>query len=125
MSSFSLQANAKLKSAVSISALFESGKTIYSKPLRGLWKFSPDDKDEAIKTAFSVSKRSFKKASDRNLLKRRMREAYRLNKTAIKLPESQNTLHLIIIYNHKELLPYGKIEEGMLNLLKRLHEDIN
>jgi ribonuclease P protein component len=125
MLSFSLPSKIKLKSAARISALFEKGKAIHSKPLRGLWQIVPDEGEGPFKIAFSVSKRNFKRAIDRNLLKRRMREAFRLNNNLLHNSASETTIHLIIIYNSKKLLPFLKIQEGMINLLKRLEQELS
>lgn len=69
---------------------------------------------------FTVSKRNFKKAVDRNKIKRRMREAYRLNKT--QLSNSQK-LAIAYIYTPKEILPFVQIQEGMVKSFKRLEKN--
>lgn len=63
------------------------------------------------KVLISVSKRNFKKAVDRNLLKRRTREAYRINKGLIK---DKKVEHLALIYIGKEIEQYETIEKGVL-----------
>src|SRR5690606_7172183 len=71
----------KLKSEKFISQLFLEGKSVSAYPLRMVFlKTSFQDKAQ-VKAAVSVSKRNFKKAVDRNQIKRLLREAYRLQKT--------------------------------------------
>ena len=74
--------------------------------------------------AFAVPKRSFKKAPDRNLLKRRMREAYRLNKhrTLKKYTEKGKNVAFLMKYNPKEIRSFKEIERDMRRALRRLSE---
>jgi ribonuclease P protein component len=71
---------------------------------------------------FSVSKRNFKKATTRNLVKRRMREGYRLNQTML---HTNETLHLAMIYSAKEVHDFRFIEEKLILGLKRLSEKLS
>ncbi len=72
----------KLKSKKKIEQLFLEGSSVTAFPLR-LMYLQTSFKDGAnIKISVSVSKRNFKKAVDRNRIKRLMREAYRLNKNS-------------------------------------------
>ncbi len=66
---------------------------------------------------FTVSKRNFKRAVDRNKIKRRMREAFRLNKSQLSAPKK---LLIGYIYTPKEILPYSQIAEVMVKSFKRL-----
>jgi ribonuclease P protein component len=66
---------------------------------------------------FSVSKRNFKKAVDRNRIKRRMREAFRLNKNVI--PASKKLL-IAYIYSAKEILTFAQIQERLVKTFNRL-----
>ena len=71
----------KLKSEKLIEKLFSEGKSVAVYPLRLVYLKTNFDDPVKVKTGVSVSKRNFKKAVDRNRIKRLMREAYRLNKS--------------------------------------------
>jgi len=70
-----------------------------------------------------VSKRNFKKATDRNLIKRRVREAYRLNKTL--LAPADTSFQLALIYSAKEIRDFHFIEEKLNLGLKRLSQKLS
>ena len=72
----------KLKSKKLIEALFENGQSVSAFPLRLMYLPSTFKDGVVAKTGVSVSKRHFKKAVDRNRIKRLMREAYRLGKAS-------------------------------------------
>lgn len=71
----------KLKGQKLIEKLFSEGKSVAVYPLRMVYLKTHFDDPVKIKAGVSVSKRNFKKAVDRNRIKRLMREAYRLNKS--------------------------------------------
>lgn len=66
----------------------------------------------------SVSKRRFKRAVDRNLIKRRIKEAYRLNKVLV-----EQYMAIAFIYVGKEILPFSDLEKAMVKVLSRLTSD--
>jgi len=106
-----------------IKELFSEGSSFYIYPFKVYWKLQqPLDHHQFHQVLFSVPKRSFKKAVNRNLIKRRMREAYRLNKQM--LNDSKPKL-IAYIYTPKEILDYQHIHTKIIDSLGRLLEKEN
>lgn len=114
----------KLCSKTAIQEIFDAKNSVKKFPLLlhfGLCEL-PTDKNFQI--TFSVPKRSFKKAVDRNHIKRLMREVVRKNKPLIeeiKLLEGKK-LALFLIYSGKEMPDYNLLESKIVVLLNRLQE---
>ena len=72
--------------------------------------------------AFTVSKRNFKRAVKRNLLKRRMREAYRLNKPGFYDELAAKELHIAVmfVFIGKGLVEFPAIEKAMISAFKKV-----
>ena len=78
--------------------------------------------DHLLQTAFSVSSRNFKKATDRNRIKRVMRESYRLQKNTLSeaLAAGQKKIIVFIIYTGREMPEYNMVFEKTGIIIKRL-----
>ncbi|MEO6669194.1 MAG: ribonuclease P protein component [Ferruginibacter sp.] len=110
----------KLKSRKTIELLFSRGNSFSNFPFKVIWL--PENNEAVLQAAVGVSSKSFKKATDRNRIKRLMREAYRLQKKILQdhLSEKQNKLSVFILYVGKELPEYGIVFEKIGIILKRL-----
>ncbi|MEJ2005280.1 MAG: ribonuclease P protein component [Cyclobacteriaceae bacterium] len=102
-----------------IQELFDKGSSFYLYPFR--CRFLPDPLADNHRILISVSRRSFKHAATRNLIKRRIREAYRRNKADIALLPKQRIAY---IYTAREVLGYSAIEKGMRSTFRKLQERI-
>tara|TARA_B110001469_G_C9505342_1_gene252135 strand:+ start:254 stop:652 length:399 start_codon:yes stop_codon:yes gene_type:complete len=116
--------NEKLKSKKDIEYLFKKGKSINAFPIRVIYVKKNDPTGIAINAGVTVSKKNIKLAVNRNLIKRRIREAYRLSNSKLKgyLKENDLELNLMFIYSSKEILPYSQIDDKIKVLLTRLAE---
>ncbi len=113
----------RLKSKKSTDLLFAKGRGISANPIR-LIHYLDDTERLLPQVLFSVSKRNFKKAVDRNRIKRQMREIYRLNRSKHFLPEGNNSFLLAFIYNAKEKIPYIVLEKKLNLTLERLQNSV-
>jgi ribonuclease P protein component len=115
----------KLKSSLEIEALYRENQFIISYPLKCYYSFSIITEDKSnLRVAFAVPKKTFKHAVDRNTLKRRMRETYRLNYKKIFetfMHQKEKQLKLFFIYIGKEMGDYGCIAKNMQSVLRKIN----
>jgi ribonuclease P protein component len=114
----------RLSGKVFIDDLYNKGKTLQSFPFKINILEVPPNKIP-VKIIISVPKRLFKKAVDRNRIKRLMREAYRKNK--IILYEHLNTKHcfLMFIYTSKTIETYQDMEKYMITAIQKIGKKIH
>ncbi|NJM25188.1 MAG: ribonuclease P protein component [Bacteroidia bacterium] len=103
-----------------IQELFEKGSSFYSYPFKVLHIPLPDQATPAHQMLVSVSSRNIKKAVTRNLIKRRVREAYRLQQHALVPPQK---IGFALIYTPKEPLEFEEIKKKVEKVLRRLTAD--
>lgn len=116
-----LHKDKRLKSRKSIENLFANGKSLKKYPLRLVYTPIESGANE-IKMGVSVPKKKFKRAVHRNLLKRRIREAFRTNQNRL---DPQLSFHFMVIYTSPEILSFQEIEKSMLTLIDLLNSASN
>ena len=123
---FELPKNQKICNEKLIERLFESGQSISEKPFRIIYNFDNNNEDVFLKALIVVPKKRVRLASDRNVIKRRVKEAYRLQKSELEkyLKSNNQQLNLAIIYQKHEILDYKLIEEKIKLILDRLKEEL-
>ncbi len=119
---FGLSKLERLKSRKQIDALFKGGKSFAQFPIRVSYQFWPSAEKSGLQIGVTASKRHFKKAMDRNRIKRLLRETYRLQKedVLLQLKTSQKRGIVFFIYTDKTILSFITIKEAMAKCLKRL-----
>jgi ribonuclease P protein component len=116
MGKFTFKKEERLSKEKIIQELFEKGSSFYLYPFKVFFKENPDPTVQVHQIMISVSKKNFKSAVERNLIKRRIREAYRLNKNLL---ADKNKLCIAYIYSVKEILPSAQIHERLVKTFKR------
>jgi ribonuclease P protein component len=113
----------RLKSNLSVQDLIRNGQTLSSFPLKLYWNKEDDPSQKyPVKMAVSVPKKKIRRAVDRNLLKRRIRESYRQNKCDLYdlLNQSDLKLLIVIMFIADDLTSYERIDSGLKNLFLKL-----
>jgi ribonuclease P protein component len=117
-----LPKNERLHAEKSIKELFHEGSSFFLFPFKVQFFVKKDVPLGTQKVLFSVSKRKFKKAVDRNFVKRRIKEAYRLNKHLITLPNIE--LNIGFIYVAGNLMEFSEIQPKIILCLKKLQAEL-
>ncbi|MCB0521605.1 MAG: ribonuclease P protein component [Lewinellaceae bacterium] len=120
MTKFKFNKAERLKSEKTIGRMFKEGHSFGVYPLRLVWlKVEEPRSDSPVQFTVSVGKKNFKSAVARNRIKRKVREAWRLDKSRLykKLEGADGQLAFMVLYTAKEDLPYQDIEKAMKTVI--------
>lgn len=114
----------RLKSRKQIEALFSGGQRFTIAPFHVYYRVHNDAEPHTLQAGVSASKKNFKKAVDRNRMKRIMREAYRLQNHDLKekIKSNPKSLDLFIIYTGKTIPAYSEVFDKLKPVLQKLGE---
>ncbi|XLS29223.1 ribonuclease P protein component [Flavobacteriaceae bacterium M23B6Z8] len=113
----------KLKSRKLIEKIFAEGNSVSKYPLKVFYTTTTYKNAPLAQAGFSVSKRNFKKAVDRNRIKRLMREAYRYQKPIL-FNNLSTSYAFMFLYLGKESTDFKSIEKSMEQLLRKFLDKI-
>jgi ribonuclease P protein component len=121
-SQFTFNKQERLKSHKLIEQLFSNGKSFSVFPIKALFQFTVLNSDIFLQAGVAVSKKNFKKAVDRNRVKRLLREAYRLQKIELQkqLQIKNKQLVIFFIYTGKDMPVMPDIMEKVNTVLEFL-----
>ena len=116
----------KLCSQKVIAAIFKNGKSVRQYPFTVQFMEQPVAGKQSFQLVFSAPKRIFRKAHDRNRIKRLMRETFRKKKLILEkaLFKHNKQLALFVIYTAKEELPLKTLLAKTEQLLEKITQEL-
>lgn len=117
-----------MKSRKTIEALFAGGKSFAVFPIRATYQFfNAEPENTGLQIGVTVSKRHFKKAVDRNRVKRLLREAYRLQKEDLQLGLKTSGKRGVVffLYTGQDIASFDTFKAAMAKCLKKLSVILN
>ena len=117
---FTFKKEERLTSKKVIDKLFSEGDSFLSFPLKIIFFETSLNSKYPVQAAFSVGKRNFKLAVHRNLIKRKMRETYRLNKSQLYDILADKQIAVFFIFIGKEIPKYEQVNAAMEKGIKKL-----
>lgn len=118
---YSLPKSERLHAEKSIKELFDKGSSFFLYPFKVMFRFAEELEGTANQVLFSVSKKKIKKATGRNYIKRRLKEAYRLNKSL--LPPAGLLLGFVFVGEAK--MSFGELEPKIKLVLQKLPNELS
>ena len=116
----------KLCSETVIKEMFSNGKSFTTSAVRLVWKEDNNEDEVTVKSIIVVPKKKIKLAIKRNIIRRRMKEIYRLHKIDLEnmLKGKKLQLSIAMIYQKENILSYKTMEEEIKLILERLIKEI-
>ena len=123
---FKFSKKQRLCNVNAIERLFIESNSFTEHPFRIVWRHEENNGGISIKSLIVVPKKRLKLAVERNLIKRRISNAYRIQKKSIEfvLKNKRKQINLAIIYQEEKVLKYKLIEEKINLLLSRLQQKL-
>lgn len=121
---FTFSKRERLYGTKRIDSLFKEGNSFISYPLRVLYLTHEQSEDTTCSTLISVPKKRIKRATQRNRVKRLIRESYRLNKTLITTAIEYKSLDVAFIYVKDSVSDFQTIEKAMQKALNQISSRI-
>jgi ribonuclease P protein component len=118
MGKFTFKKAERLSKEKTIQELFTKGSSFYLHPFKVVYITNPNQSASAPQILISVSSRNFPRAVDRNLIKRRIREAYRLQKEIIQDGSKKGVF--AFLYTSKTALPFAEIKSKLFFVLEKI-----
>lgn len=122
---FSFKKEERLCSKKIIDKLFSEGNSFLSFPLKVVFMQTSFSVKHPVQAAFTVGKRNFKSAVQRNLIKRKIREAYRLNKFQLYHVLEDKQVAIFFIFIGKTIPEYKLVETAMKKGINKLIKEIS
>jgi len=118
MGRFTFNKAERLSKEKTIQELFNRGSSFYLYPFKVVYMLNPDQASTTPQVLISASSRNFPRAVDRNLIKRRIREAYRLQKEVIQHGSKNGVF--AFLYTSKTILPFAEVRNKLFLVLEKI-----
>jgi len=119
---FKLNKSEKLCSRTAVNLLFNEGQSLMAFPLRAAFRLRPQG-ENPVQFLISIPKKRIRKAVVRVTLRRRVREAYRLNRRELLMPALEAAgqgVDIAFVYLDHSPAPYAVVQDKVNSLLKRI-----